>query len=257
MLSVGRILREQRERQRLTLSAVSNRTKISQTVLEAIERDDITQIPSAFLYKSFVRQIASVLDIDFGSISEPVDAIIERFPALLVPGQRHRPTGLRPIGPQRERPSSWFSAIFSLLAVVIVCSGLYAYLDRIEPPGAVSITHNRQTQLQLAMPEPILLRIAAVDTAWLSMDSDGHHIFSGLLKPADTKELQGRDSARLLTGNAGGLTVTFNGRELGRLGQSGQVRTVLFTRSEYEILQPALSSRLQLIPTAALSGWSR
>ncbi|MGA8593272.1 MAG: DUF4115 domain-containing protein [Bryobacteraceae bacterium] len=89
------------------------------------------------------------------------------------------------------------------------------------------------------------------------MDSDGHHVFSGLLRPAETEELEGNDSARLRTGNAGGLTVIFNGRELGPLGRRGQVRTVLFTRDEYEILQPALSSRLQLMPAAALSRWMK
>jgi hypothetical protein len=122
-----------------------------------------------------------------------------------------------------------------------------------QSPSTVPIAVNLQSAVVRADSEPILLRIAAVETVWLSIDSDGHHVFSGLLKPADTKELKGKDSARLRTGNAGGLTVTFNGRQLGPLGQRGQVRTVLFTRDEYEILQPSLSARLQLMPAVAFS----
>lgn len=257
MASVGRILRAERERQGLPLSVVSSRTKISQTVLEAIESDDTAHIPSAFLYRSFVRQVASVLSVDFAQIAGLVNDVEKQFPAVLVPGQDHRPTGVRPIEDRRERASTWISSIFSLLVVTAICSGLYEYLEVKQPPSAPPSIENRQGEVAKAAPEPILLRIAAVETVWLSMDSDGHHIFSGLLKAANTKELEGKDSARLRTGNAGGLTVIFNGRELGPLGQRGQVRTVLFTRDEYEILQPEVSLRLQLIPAAALSRWMR
>jgi cytoskeleton protein RodZ len=258
MVSVGRILRAERERQGLPLSAVSSRTKIRTTILEAIERDDIANIPSAFLYRSFVRQVASLLAVDFTQIADLVGSVEERFPTVLVPGEDRRPTRLRPIEPPREQASTWIPPVFTLIAVLAICSGLYAYLQRIHFPGAAPVVEPPKLGIKPAVSQPILLRIAAVETTWLSMDSDGHHVFTGLLKPADTKELEGTDSARLRTGNAGGLTVTFNGRELGRLGQRGQVRTVLFTRDEYEILQPTLSSRLPLIlPAAALSQWMR
>jgi cytoskeleton protein RodZ len=258
MASVGRILRSERERQGLPISAVSNRTKIRETILDAIERDDISQVPSAFLYKSFVRQIALVLSVDFTQIGGLVNTVAEGFPALRVPGEEHRPTGLAPIMRTRhESLSGWVSAVFSLLAALVICSGLYAYLQRMQSPSGAAFPENPQPGIVRAAPEPILLRIAALEPAWLSIDTDGHHVFSGLLEPADTKELEGKDSARLRTGNAGGLTVTFNGRQLGPLGQRGQVRTVLFTRDEYEILQPSLSSRLQLIPAMAFSRWMR
>ncbi|MGA8593271.1 MAG: helix-turn-helix domain-containing protein [Bryobacteraceae bacterium] len=154
MASVGRILRGEREQQGLPLSAVSTRTKISQTILEAIECDEIAHIPSAFLYRSFVRQVASVLSVDFTQIAGLVNSVAERFPAVLVPGQDRRPTGVRPIAPRPERASTWISSIFSLLAVVTICSGLYAYLQRVQFPGSAPIIKNPQPGIVNAAPEP-------------------------------------------------------------------------------------------------------
>jgi hypothetical protein len=74
------------------------------------------------------------------------------------------------------------------------------------------------------------------------------------LQPEDTKVFEGHDTAKIKTGNAGGLTVTFNGKEIGRLGERGQVRTVLFTRDQYEIVQPSLTSRLEVLPVKLTQG---
>ena len=101
--------------------------------------------------------------------------------------------------------------------------------------------------------EDISLRIAAVEKSWLSIEADGKSVYNGLLQPEDTKVFEGHDTARIRTGNAGGLTVTFNGKEIGRLGERGQVRTVLSTRNQYEILQPNLTSQLELLPIIRIS----
>lgn len=301
MVSAGQILRSERKKQGLDLYSVAEQTKISERILEAIEDDRIDQIPSAFLYRSFVRQFASVLSIDFKQIAESVNAAVGEFPTVRVPGENYHPTGLAPIRPRREGISAWASRVFSLLAVIVICSGLYAYLSRIETPDftgwrAVAVGESNHTGQALSSlwsglkanlrfaekganagqsplasllespgtaagkggDEPILLRIAAVEKTWLSIESDGRHVFSGLLEPSDTKVLEGHASARIRTGNAGGLRVMFNGRQLGRLGQSGQVRTVLFTSDDqYEILQPSLTSRLQLFPAVAFSRWTK
>ncbi len=80
------------------------------------------------------------------------------------------------------------------------------------------------------------VEVSALEPAWLSIISDGKQIYSGMLAAAQTKILQGREMARIRTGNAGALNVLFNGRSIGTLGPRGQVRTVVFTRDNYEIL---------------------
>jgi transcriptional regulator with XRE-family HTH domain len=287
MLSVGRVLRQEREKQQLSLEELAGLTRISSSYLLAIEADEINRISTAFYYRSFVKQLAAALKLDYSTLEEAVNDACATIPEARLPGQESHSLGLPPIRQRQSSPLRWASSFLSLVTALLVCSGLYALLDRAQfwdLSPAEHFAHRTTEQAQalvssLATPAPtvkpaqpqaldrstradsrgdaITLKIAAVEKAWLSIDTDGRNIYSGLLEAADTKELEGRDSARIRTGNAGGLTVTFNGRQLGVLGDRGQVRTVLFTRDQYEILQPSLTTRLQLLPAATLGQWAR
>ena len=302
MLSVGQMLQAERERQGLSIEDVADRTKISLKNLRAIESDDSAAVLTAFFYKSFVRQFASTLAIDYSTLEESVNLLASSIPAPRIPGQDYHAVDVPPIRPRRTRWWSNALPVVALIGVLAACSGLYSMVDRLEIPDASTIKQfasriseratlpgkpapqviassqnliakdpdtssinqipqaSAQTstsvtkaqfdaQVQVAS-EAVSLKIAAVEQAWLSVDADGHHIYSGVLEASDTKVLEGRETARIRTGNAGGLTVTFNGKDLGTLGQRGQVRTVLFTKDQYEILQPDLSSRLELLPVS-------
>jgi len=277
MRSLGRILREEREKRGLSLDELVQQTRISRKSLEALEADNPAGVGSPFYFRSFAKQIARALNLDTPEWQEALAsaaAVIAPQPVPL--DESHTPRSytprVAPLRPQRE--SVWRSAstVLSFVVVLIACSGLYAMLDRIDlsdipslhqaasPEAAIGEVASDAQAAQVrpdASGEIILLKIAAVEKTWLSVDADGKHVYSGLLDAADTKELEGRVTARIRTGNAGGLTVTFNGRELGTLGQRGQVRTVVFTRDRYRILAPSLMSRLQLLPAVNLPRWSR
>jgi hypothetical protein len=83
------------------------------------------------------------------------------------------------------------------------------------------------------------VEVAAVERTWLSISADDKEVYSGVLEPSETKELEGHDSARIRTGNAGGVNVLFNGKTIGSLGPRGQVRTVVFTKDNYEVIEPS------------------
>lgn len=85
----------------------------------------------------------------------------------------------------------------------------------------------------------IHLELAAVERSWVSVVSDGKSIFSGILDPEQTKVFDGRQTARIKAGNAGGVHIVFNGRVIGALGPRGQVRTAVFTPDNFEIVDPA------------------
>jgi transcriptional regulator with XRE-family HTH domain len=287
MLSVGQVLRQERIKQQLSLEELAGRTRISSAYLLAIEADEINRISTAFYYRSFVKQLAAALKLDYSTIEQAVNEACTTIPEARLPGQETRSLGLPPIRQRKASPLRWASSFLSLGAALIICSALYALFDRAQfwdlspaehfarsrteraealvsslAPPAPAVKPARPQALDGSTPsdprgDAITLKIAAVEKAWLSIDTDGRHVYSGLLEAADTKELEGRDSARIRTGNAGGLTVTFNGRQLGLLGDRGQVRTVLFTRDQYEILQPNLTTRLQLLPAVTLAHWAR
>jgi transcriptional regulator with XRE-family HTH domain len=265
MSPVGRVLRDEREKQRLSLEQLSRQTRISLSYLHAIEADDVARI-SPFYYRSFVRQMAAALKIEYAALEPAVKAVSVSIPNTQTQVQAGYVPKLEPIRPPRDSAWGWASILFSLFAVTAVCSGLYALLDRVQFPDLSSL-HRAEAISPVSLPsispsvvrpvsgETISLKIAAVEKSWLAVETDGKRIYSGLLEADATKELEGRESAKIRTGNAGGLTVTFNGRQLGLLGQRGQVRTVLFTRGQYEILQPNLTMRIELLPGVILGGW--
>ena len=84
----------------------------------------------------------------------------------------------------------------------------------------------------------VVLNLVAKEQTWLSVYSDGKRVYSGVLRANESKAIEGKQSARMTIGNAGGLEVQFNGKLIGALGAHGQVRTVLFTRDNFEIVQP-------------------
>jgi cytoskeleton protein RodZ len=82
----------------------------------------------------------------------------------------------------------------------------------------------------------VVLNLSATEKTWLSISSEGKRLFSGFLEPSQTKTLTGIDAARMTVGNAGGIEVRLNGKPIGPIGKSGQVRTVVFTPDNFEVL---------------------
>src|SRR5205085_836484 len=67
------------------------------------------------------------------------------------------------------------------------------------------------------------LRIVAAEQTWLSLAVDDEPKRSILLQPGETRSWTARRAFTLTVGNAGGITVSLDGRELPPLGRSGQV----------------------------------
>src|SRR6185437_889603 len=117
------------------------------------------------------------------------------------------------------------------------------------PVPTVQVTREPSTQASIDGINHVVLNLAATEKTWLSITSEGKRLFSGFLEPSQTKTLTGLDAARMTVGNAGGIEVRLNGRSIGPIGQSSQVRTVVFTPDNCGVL-PADSPA----PTASEPG---
>lgn len=83
-------------------------------------------------------------------------------------------------------------------------------------------------------PTPTPLQGVHVDVqisgrVWTQVESDGKVVFSGILNSGDKQTWTANDSLMLWTGNAGLVTVTYNGKSLGKLGSPGEVMKVTWT----------------------------
>ena len=79
--------------------------------------------------------------------------------------------------------------------------------------------------------------LEAREPAWVSItDVDGKHLYAGVLQANETRSIDLTKGATLRTGNAGGLIVRFNGKEIGDIGPVGKIRDVEFQNGAFRIL---------------------
>lgn len=270
MPPVGPILQGARVQAGLTLEHVSAQTRIPVRTLSALEADDFEQVTSAFFYKSFVRQFAARVNLPYESIAEAVAENLQFYPETM--GSRQlQSVAQHAVVKTRKRNfnlRSWLAAA-SATVLLLGCSAVYSYWENRAGLSA-ELSHNVAAagswlgdllpgkgadEVRPSKPEAITaatahseaadngfrVELSATEASWLSIVADGRQTFSGILEPSERKVLEGHDNGRVRTGNAGGVQVVFNGKPVGPVGPRGTVRVVVFTKSNYEVFEPARS----------------
>ena len=82
----------------------------------------------------------------------------------------------------------------------------------------------------------VKVQLTADEPVWVLARADGKYLFSGTLDEKETRTVEADNSVLLRFGNAGGVNVSLNGKDLGALGPKGQVRTVQFTSGGFHIV---------------------
>ena len=265
MSSAGELLQSERVRRGRTISDLASETCISSRYLTAIEEDDTKTLPGHFFHKNFIRQYASALGLG-DSETKQILSLLKPAPEIDPIPAFNLPQYIAEVE-QQSKPLARIPtrvAATLLFVVLIGCSGLYAVwsksqedIDVVEPPVAQAA--NAIAEPAPVIPEPvpqqspvaeppttpaatepgrISVDLAATEKTWVSLSSAGRTVFAGVLDASQTKNFALSEDAKLLTGNAAGLDVRMNGRPLGPLGARGQIRVVLFTPDQYQILSP-------------------
>jgi transcriptional regulator with XRE-family HTH domain len=275
MDSVGQQLRQARARLGVSLEEVSAKTRIAVRVLEAIENDDVSRLGGAFFYRSFVRQFAEYVELPYSDLESAVQLAAGSVPEAAAP--RQTVEYLPKVAPLRSRGSKsrWLYSAGSFVIMLAACSTLSAIwqksranwehsiensvrslMNAAAPAqrSATEVPQAKQQAMQLplpAIPLPSIpdaveaddaafhIEVSAIEPTWLSIVADGRRKFRGILRRTQTKVLDGHEVARIRTGNAGGVSVVFNGKVIGPLGLPGEVLTAIFTKDRYKILEPA------------------
>jgi cytoskeleton protein RodZ len=71
--------------------------------------------------------------------------------------------------------------------------------------------------------------LTAEEPTWVQATSNGKVVYSGVLQPNETKALAAAERVTLRIGNAGGLSISLNGKPIPPVGPKGQVRIVQFS----------------------------
>ncbi len=254
MPSVGEKLQQARLERGLDLDSVASLTKVNPKYLKAIEADDRASLPSAFFYKSFVHQYAAALSLDPKQFDSEIDAVLNAEAPLPLPGQETSEARNLPrlkMGGYKFYRQSPFASYVALGLVLLGCSGIYSWWHKKADKTTIAATPSAPKPapaMAVAAPAPaapnvpvhrVLLQLLAREKTWLSVASDGRTVFSGILSPNESKNIEGKESAKLKVGNAAGLEVRLNGKLISPLGGRGQVLVVVFHPDNFQIVPPA------------------
>ena len=84
----------------------------------------------------------------------------------------------------------------------------------------------------------VRVRVTAEEAVWIMARADGKYLFSGTLDANQSRTAEANEKLTLRLGNAGGVTVTLNGKPVGPFGPKGQVREVQFTAGGFQVVAP-------------------
>ena len=166
MTPVGESLRRARLKRNLALEEISDELKISTRFLQAIESDQYDKLPGGVFAKSFVRQYARLLGLDdeeiagrmqqaLGQVEEAPQSIDRPKVGGGAPIQVPKVDEWETVGDKRFRWSGWLSAAV-LVAVMLVCSAVYAWMQRPKPPVTAQAVAPAQSAVQRApVPSPV------------------------------------------------------------------------------------------------------
>lgn len=257
MTSIGETLRRERLRQGLDLQQVSTSTKIGTRMLQAMEADDFSKLPGGVFTRSFIRQYATALGMEAGTL-EP------ELKALHVAGDEGTHFEPRKLDTRPDRTFSSFadrgpepnslmaSAVWVILALM-VCGGVYYMMNRqpggTTPPPVAKTAQPERKSVPIPVPvppppvaaptsssSPVQVVLSASEPAWVSVTADGKSAYVGVLQANEKKEISASEKVKVVAGNAGGIGISLNGKAIDAIGPKGQVRTVELTQAGAHVI---------------------
>lgn len=243
METLGGYLQRMRNDRGLTMEDVVDRSKISPVYIQALETDDWRSIPSEVFARGFVKLYARCLDLDETSVlARHADTIHAFFEAREAKSRETEQRNAEIERTTRSRKRYRNVVVAVLFLAVAAGTLLFVYgnrkggdegesqEDRQNPPIAGKQPVQPAPALQPAEPPVVTprerhaLTLKARETTWAQVLIDGEVNREVLLQPGDTVTWEAETSFKLDVGNVGGVVVTFDGRELPPLGESGKVR---------------------------------
>lgn len=241
----GELLKKRREELGLNVKEISALLKIREDYLSWIEEDCFDRLPVAVYTIGYIRCYANYLTI------EPEPIIASYTGHLTEP----KPSAVFPVASSKRKiPFSYYviPALLTVLAglVVFILQGRTSQekIPVAAPVQPVNIESVKPQPLQPAVKSQGTvsgvsqisgrhsLEITAGDLTWMHIKFTDGTYEEMMLKPGMSRSWQFADKAVLKFGNAGGIRIRLDDRDLGTPGSNGQVLTL--SLPENRIISP-------------------
>jgi cytoskeleton protein RodZ len=227
LVTVAKILERAREEKGLTQDQVAEALCLRRTVVEALESADWEALPHAVYVKGYVTEYARYLGV-YESVAPHVT--LERQSAKIVPLDSQLEGVKSKVRERRERPLLRKAALAgSSLAVLVVTLILFINGQRETPlpPQYENVArHSAESQATFAGPDSKKLVIACQERTWVRVVIDDMEKREVMLNAEEVVMFTAKDRFDLLIGNAGGVKLFLNGKDVKFAGATGEVKRV-------------------------------
>jgi cytoskeletal protein RodZ len=236
MSTLGQELKRRREERGITLSEISEATRIVTRFLKAIEEDNFSALPGGIFTRSFIRAYAKHVGMD----EEEAIALYRQQVGTNESGQEQLEAerqvlsdfsspSLQATGKERHRWPGAALAVGFLLALSSLLLAPWKWFDRGQPEPkklaakvqvensakapALHAKSSNETEAAL-IGGPMSIRIeATTGDSWIRYQIDDEEPRSIMLRPQQGVDLHVRDNIKLLIGNRLTLRLKINSRE--------------------------------------------
>lgn len=255
---VGDILKNRREELGQDLREISNTLRIKYDYLKAIEDGNLEKLPQEVYVKGYIREYAEHLRIN---PEAAINAYMRQISPPQVenkdiPEKKPEKRKIPKIA------YALISLLFILLTITVLYTifshkgkninwtaeqpqkkistpdaepGKETPFSSVVTPGETMLSDSKketplpgaETKKEIVPPKTDVsrqvLEVFATDTTWLLVLTDKTDPKELLLKPGDSAKWHAKNCFSLKIGNAGGIRLVFNGKEIKKLGEKGQV----------------------------------
>ena len=220
-MSIGETLAAARQQAGLTVAQVSQQTRIRETIIRAIERDDFSSCGGDFYARGHIRSIASAVGTD------PVPLIREY-------DQEHPASGMRaaeifepatPIKIREPRPFG-LGKVLIVVLLAVIGFGVYRLVSTgggSHPSAATSgttrptVSPTASATVSPVVHHPVtpmaVIKVTATQDCWIGFTStSGRQLYQGTILAGHSKTWWEKHPVSMVIGNPPGIVLTVNGR---------------------------------------------
>jgi cytoskeleton protein RodZ len=260
MPEVGRELAQARERCSLTVEEISHRTKISVAMLQAIERDEMKDLPRGIYRRGMLRAYAREVGCDPADIvrrfrasgddlsDEPDDTQRQGMPA---PGNACHASRISVAEIDAADAISSVRRYAGVVVLIVLIGGGFYLTSRpnstadagpskVATGGVVATSGDMGAAKPTADAQPVALEprslrldIHTSGPCWLSGTADGQQVIYRMLNSGDRAQIEAHEEVVLRIGDSAAFSFTINGAAARAPGTAGQPVTIHITPKNY------------------------
>jgi transcriptional regulator with XRE-family HTH domain len=225
---IGNLLKEKRELTGLTLVDVSNSLCIRKSLINAIESGSWKMLPHEVYVRGYLKEYAHLLNV-YDEITDLLKQKEETIVSIEIPIQQTVESK------HKQIPKRVF--VYPLVFVLVIGFFILSQINK-EQKTSAQIQYAERTSKQIIdntgsdsqnlidASDARKLMITCQERTWVSVVIDDTEKKEFMLNPQDIIILNAKEKYDLLIGNAGGVKLILDGKDVQFTGISGEVKRI-------------------------------